>query len=107
LPWSRERQVGQLLIEARRLRDEGEDKKAMLKVQRALALHPQSVEAIALREELTKRSVKYPSRSMLDEIAADMARRVREGEIGEAAGGGGGSMEDGDGAVVTEVPVGP
>jgi len=68
LPWSRERQVGQLLVEAERLARDGRTRKARLKVQRALALHPQASDAVALREALFTGSAEMPSRSMLDGI---------------------------------------
>jgi type IV pilus assembly protein PilQ len=75
LPWSRERQVGQLLVEAQRLAREGDDRVARLKVQRALALHPQAPDAVALRESLTGRAVRLPTRSMFDDILEREAER--------------------------------
>jgi type IV pilus assembly protein PilQ len=77
LPWSRDRQVGRLLIEAEELIRAGDDRRAMLKLQRALALSPHSSDAIAMRERLSRRGVVWPSRSILDDIFR------RDGETGE------------------------
>jgi type IV pilus assembly protein PilQ len=68
LPWSRERQVGRLLIEAEELLRDGDDRRALLKVQRALALSPHSTDAIRLRESLMRRGLVWPSRSILDDV---------------------------------------
>lgn len=68
LPFSRDRQVGKLLIEAEELIRAGDDRRAMLKLQRALALSPHSSDAIAMRERLSRRGVVWPSRSILDDI---------------------------------------
>lgn len=83
LPWSRERQVGQLLIEAERLAAEGRRDAALLKVQRALALQPQSPDAVALRDRLGVAPVDFPTRSMLDGVFAPEGSRP--GEAGTAA----------------------
>ena len=66
LPWSRERGVGQLLIDARMLADSGEIEYALDKVDRALRLMPMSPDARALRTELTGEFRKMPSRSLID-----------------------------------------
>jgi type IV pilus assembly protein PilQ len=68
LPWSRERQVGRLLIEADELAKSGDEAKALLKIQRALALSPHSTDAIAMRERIAGRDRSHPSRSILDDI---------------------------------------
>ncbi len=66
LPWSRERRVGQLLIDARQLADVGEIEKAFSKVDRALRLMPMSPDARALRTELTGEFRTLPSRSLIE-----------------------------------------
>ncbi len=66
LPWSRERRVGQLLIDARQLADIGEIEKAFSKVDRALRLMPMSPDARALRTELTGEFRTLPSRSIIE-----------------------------------------
>jgi type IV pilus assembly protein PilQ len=81
LPWSRDRQVGRLLIEAEELFREGDRARALLKVQRALALSPHSPDAIKMREQLGGRDLDYPSRSILD----DIFRRDEHGELSDAA----------------------
>lgn len=64
LPWSRERRVGQLLIDARNLADTGDIEKALSKVDRALRLMPMSPDARSLRTELTGELRSMPSRSL-------------------------------------------
>lgn len=66
LPWSRERRVGQLLISARQLADEGEIEQALSKVDRALRLMPMSPDARTLRTELTGQLRTMPSRSLIE-----------------------------------------
>ncbi len=66
LPWSRERRVGQLLIDARQLADAGQIEEAFSKVDRALRLMPTSPDARALRTELTGEFRTLPSRSLID-----------------------------------------
>lgn len=66
LPWSRERRVGQLLIDARELADNGEIESALGKVDRALRLMPMSPDARALRSELTGKVRTMPSRSLIE-----------------------------------------
>ena len=68
LPWSRERRVGQLLIDARHLADEGEIEQALSKVDRALRLMPMSPDARSLRTELTGEYRTMPSRSLIEGI---------------------------------------
>lgn len=66
LPWSRERRVGQLLIDAREHADNGEIQEALSKVDRALRLMPMSPDARALRSELTGKVRTAPSRSLIE-----------------------------------------
>lgn len=73
LIFSRERQVGQLLIEAEALAAAGKDKQALSKVQRALALHPQSSSARSLKEDLLKKKEIWPSNSGLSRIISSVA----------------------------------
>ena len=68
LPWSRERQVGKLLIEADELARDGDEARALLKIQRALSLSPHSTDAIMMRERIGGKSRAWPSRSILDDI---------------------------------------
>jgi type IV pilus assembly protein PilQ len=68
LAFSRERRVGQLLIEARRLADEGKVDEAVFKIKRALRLSPNSPDARVLLEEVTGKTKRVPSRSMLDGV---------------------------------------
>jgi len=66
LPWSRERRVGQLLISARQLADDGMIEESLDKVDRALRLMPSSPDARALRTELTSEYRTAPSRSLIN-----------------------------------------
>lgn len=66
LPWSRERRVGQLLIDARELADNGQIQDALSKVDRALRLMPMSPDARALRSELTSKVRTMPTRSLIE-----------------------------------------
>ncbi|MBO6738737.1 MAG: hypothetical protein JJ916_02645 [Phycisphaerales bacterium] len=66
LPWSRERRVGQLLIDARQAADQGNIEEALAKVDRALSLMPMSPDARALRSELTGQVRTTPSRSLIN-----------------------------------------
>lgn len=66
LPWSRERRVGQLLIDARELADNGHIEEALSKVDRALRLMPMSPDARALRSELTGAVRTAPTRSLIE-----------------------------------------
>ncbi len=68
LPWSRERRVGQLLIDARNLAEEGQTELAISKVDRALRLNPMSPDARQMRSELTNSMDFTPSRSIIDGV---------------------------------------
>ena len=68
LPWSRDRRVGRLLIEARRHADEGDIDMAIFKVQKAIGLAPMSPDARVLLEELTNKKHRRPSRSLMEGI---------------------------------------
>lgn len=77
LPFSRERRVGQLLIEARRLADEGDTQRAVFLIERALRLSPQSPDARAMKTELTNKIERMPSRALMNVI---LRRELLEGE---------------------------
>ncbi|MEM9559261.1 MAG: hypothetical protein AAF995_03060 [Planctomycetota bacterium] len=66
LPFSRDRQVGRLLIKARQLAEEGKRDEALFKVQRALALAPNSPDAHALRAKLSGNEPFQPTRSLME-----------------------------------------
>jgi len=68
LPWSRERRVGQLLIDARNLSDQGETELALAKIDRALRLSPASPDAREMRSDISGATEVMPSRSMLEGI---------------------------------------
>ncbi len=68
LPWSRDRRVGRLLIEARRHADNGETDMAIFKVKKAIGLAPMSPDARVLLEELTNTKQRRPSRSLMEGI---------------------------------------
>jgi len=68
LPWSRERRVGQILIDARRLADQGQTEKALAKIDQALRLQPSSPAARAMRTELTGEMRVAPTRAMIQSI---------------------------------------
>lgn len=68
LPFSRERRVGQLLIEARRVADEGDTNRAIHLIDRALRLSPMSPDARAMKTEMTNVSERFPSRGMMNSI---------------------------------------
>ncbi|MDX2017037.1 MAG: secretin N-terminal domain-containing protein [Planctomycetota bacterium] len=70
LPFSRQRMVGQLLVEADRLAAEGNTEKALHQVQRALALHPQNQDAVLLRDRLTgeRAGKRNRGRGLFDDI---------------------------------------
>ena len=86
LPWSRERRVGQILIDARRLADEGRTEKALAKVDQALRLQPNSPDARAIRTELTGHMRVAPTRAMIQSILhgelLDASRDAVEAEAG-------------------------
>ena len=68
LPWSRDRRLGQLLIDARRLRDQGRTDDALLNIERALQLAPSSLEAARMRDELITDRLEWPGRGVLESI---------------------------------------
>lgn len=78
LPFSRERQSGQLLVEAERLAAAGETQKALNKVQRSLALNRAQPGAVLLRERLMNAPTLWPHRSMLDAIMTDEVKRAAD-----------------------------
>lgn len=78
LPWSRERQAGQLIVEAERLAAEGNMDRALFCVRRALAIQPMQPDAIRLRERLLSEPTVWPSRSMLEDIVnREVDNRIR------------------------------
>lgn len=77
LPFSRERRVGQLLIEARGLADQGDTSRALFLIERALRLSPQSPDARAMKTELTNRVERMPSRGIMNGI---LRRELLRGE---------------------------
>ncbi|MAY73460.1 MAG: hypothetical protein CMJ31_01820 [Phycisphaerae bacterium] len=83
LPWSRERQVGQLLIEAEKYERDGDERRALLNAQRALALHPQSREAIQLRDRIRGGTAAWPSGSMLERLMNARLDAQASVEVGE------------------------
>ncbi len=68
LKWSRERITSQLNVEAEKLAAEGNNEKALWKVERSLALNPLQPEVIAMRERLTGSRTQRHERSMLNRI---------------------------------------
>lgn len=68
LPFSRERRVGQLLIEARRVADDGDNARALFLVERALRLSPMSPDARLMKAELSNETERMPSRGMMNGI---------------------------------------
>jgi type IV pilus assembly protein PilQ len=68
LRWSRDRMTGRLNVEAERLAAEGNNEKAMWKVERSLRLNATQVEAMELRERLGGPAARSPGRSMLEHI---------------------------------------
>lgn len=68
LPWSRERRVGQMLIDAREYADAGQTEKALAKVDQALRLQPNSPAARAMRTEITGVMRVAPTRAMIQSI---------------------------------------
>ena len=68
LPWSRDRMTAKLNIQAERLAEEGDTKKALWKLRRSLNLNPNQPEAIELREKLLGKQSHWPSRSILDRV---------------------------------------
>lgn len=78
LPFSRDRRVGQLLIEARQLADQGDTQRALFLIDRALRLAPQSADARAMKTELTNKVERVPSRVMMNGI---LRRELLTGEL--------------------------
>ncbi len=68
LPFSRERQSSQLLVEARNLAREGKTDRALHCIQRAIELKPTASEAYQLRAKLLNKYEIWPSNSMLEDI---------------------------------------
>jgi type IV pilus assembly protein PilQ len=68
LPWSRERRVGQMLIDAREYADSGQSEKALAKIDQALRLQPNSPAARAMRTEITGEMRVAPTRAMIQSI---------------------------------------
>ncbi|MBL4591484.1 MAG: type II and III secretion system protein, partial [Phycisphaerales bacterium] len=84
LLWSRERRVGQLLLDAQTLADEGQTEKALSKIDRALRLSPMSPDARHLRTEISGQLNHMPSRSMLDDILNTVGKTVSKSNSAEA-----------------------
>ena len=105
LPFSRERRVGQLLIEARRVADEGDTQRALFLIERALRLSPQSPDARAMKTELTNKTERMPSRTLMNGI---LRRELLTGErplvegLGDQPGDP--SMNETDAPTYAEVP---
>lgn len=78
LPFSRERQSQQLLVEAERLAATGNNDKALHKVRRSLELNPMQPNAIRLQERLLSREAIWPSRSLLESIYHNDVQRREE-----------------------------
>ncbi len=68
LPWSREKRSSQLLVDARRLADEGKVKQAQYRVRRSLGLNPFQPDAYEMLESLGGNVTQWPDRSLLEEI---------------------------------------
>lgn len=81
LPWSRERRVGQILIDARRHADEGQVEKALSKIDQALRLQPSSPAARAMRTELTGEMRVAPTRAMIQSILHRELLEDRSGSV--------------------------
>jgi hypothetical protein len=81
LPWSRERRVGQILIDARRLADEGRTEKALAKIDQALRLQPNSPDARAMRTEFTGEMRVAPTRAMIQSILHGELLENQEGMV--------------------------
>jgi type IV pilus assembly protein PilQ len=71
LPWSRERQSAQLLVEAEQLAAEGKTDRALYAVRRALEHNPFQPDAISMRERLMNEHSVQPTRSLLGDIIED------------------------------------
>ncbi len=68
LPWSRERQSSQLLVEAEQLAAEGKIDRALHCVRRALEHNPFQPDAIAMRERLMNEQAVWPTRSLIHDV---------------------------------------
>ena len=68
LPWSREKQSSQLIVEAERQALAGKLNRALNMVQRSLQMFPYQFEAIALRERLMNEEAVWPRRNMMHDI---------------------------------------
>jgi type IV pilus assembly protein PilQ len=84
LPFSRERRVGQLLIQAREHADAGDNERALFLVDRALTLSPQSPDARVMKSELSNKTERMPSRSIINgmlhrELLSGESRLVQSG----------------------------
>lgn len=77
LPFSRERRVGQLLIQAREFADAGNTERALFLIDRALSLSPMSPDARLMRSELANESETMPSRSLINGM---LHRELLKGE---------------------------
>ncbi|MFK7884663.1 MAG: type II secretion system protein GspD [Phycisphaerales bacterium] len=86
LPFSRERQVGQLLIKARAHADAGENERALFLIDRALKLSPMSPDARMMKSELTNQSERMPSRAIINGM---LRRELLNGESRLVNGGSG------------------
>lgn len=112
LPFSRERRVGQLLIEARRVADEGDTQRAIFLVERALRLSPMSPDARMMKAELTGKTERMPSREIINGM---LHRELLNGEtrsLGSAAPTTESDADDGTNpttpdATFAEAPTGP
>jgi len=80
LPWSRDKMSARLNVEAERLANEGNTRKAMWKLRRSLQLNPTQPDAIRLREELLNEYESWPTRSLLDSIFDGNVEPRPEGE---------------------------
>ncbi|MFG0285564.1 MAG: type II secretion system protein GspD [Phycisphaerales bacterium JB039] len=84
LPWSREKRSSQLLVDARRLADEGKVKQAAYAVRRSLGLNPFQPDAYEMLESLTGESKQWPDRSLLEEIINHEVETEMESVMGRS-----------------------
>lgn len=78
LPFSREKRVSQLLIDAEKLARQGDPRDALWRVERALELSPMSPDAIAVRNRLLNQIDRVPERSILSNILSELRRSGSE-----------------------------